>query len=114
MCMCVYVYVCVCIYSLCVCVYTHTHFTSVWAGCELHEVVLACCGVVNIDPLGKIPLLCVLIQYVIYLLQLGLHPVAVVFTLVQYTRGKNRICIRRTITNHITHKTKHIKQHNKI
>jgi hypothetical protein len=69
--------------------HTHTHITSGWAGCELHEVELVCFGDVNTDPLGQISLLCILIQYEIYLLQLSFNPVAVVFTLVRNRQEQN-------------------------
>jgi len=43
----------------------------------------------TLGPLGQISLLCVLIQYNIYLLQLVLHPVAVVFTLIHKRQEQN-------------------------
>ena len=61
MCVCVYIYIYIYIYIYTVNIYIyiyiyiytdiHTHITSVWAGYELHEVGIACCGVVNIGPL---------------------------------------------------------------
>jgi len=100
---CIYIY----IYIYCIYIYihthTHTHITSLWAGYELHEVGIACCGVVNIGPLRTdFSSLCFdIIRYLF---------TAIGFTLVHKRQEQNM----HKENEYRTHKTKHIKQHNKI